>query len=81
MSDLISRGELFNRLASVWTIEDVYAVIQDMPTKEMDIIRCKDCAFYKTDSHGIPYCRIKNYGYGWKPDDFCSSAERRNNDL
>ena len=34
MSDLISRCELFNRLASVQTMGDAYAVIQGMPTVE-----------------------------------------------
>lgn len=34
MSDLISRCELFNRLAPVQTLGEAYAVIQDMPTIE-----------------------------------------------
>ena len=34
MSDLISRCELFNRLAPVQTLADAYAVIQGMPTVE-----------------------------------------------
>lgn len=32
--DLISRCELFNRLAPVQTLGEAYAVIQDMPTEE-----------------------------------------------
>lgn len=34
MSDLISRAELFNRLANVQTLAEAYAVIQDMPAAE-----------------------------------------------
>ena len=34
MSDLISRGELFNRLATVQTLAEAYAVIQGMPTED-----------------------------------------------
>lgn len=34
MSRLIDRGELFNRLASVKSVEEVFRVIQDMPTAE-----------------------------------------------
>lgn len=34
MSDLISRAELFNRLANVQSLADAYAVIQDMPEAE-----------------------------------------------
>jgi hypothetical protein len=32
--DLISRCELFNRLATVQTLGEAYAVIQDMPAEE-----------------------------------------------
>lgn len=34
MSDLISRAELFNRLANVQTLADAYGVIQSMPSAE-----------------------------------------------
>jgi len=36
MSDLISRAELFNRLATVQTLGEAYGVIQEMPTAEDD---------------------------------------------
>ena len=36
MSDLISRAELFNRLATVQTLGEAYGVIQGMPTAEDD---------------------------------------------
>lgn len=75
MNDLISKGELFNRLASVWTIEDAYAVIQDMPTEESKIIKCRDCRW----NDGTAYC--EHHYRDVKGDDFCSWAERRNNDL
>lgn len=34
MNDLISKAKLFNRLATVQTLGEAYAVIQDMPTAE-----------------------------------------------
>lgn len=34
MSRLIDRGELFNRLANVKTVGEVFEVIQEMPTAE-----------------------------------------------
>lgn len=44
MGDLISRAELFNRLATVQTLADAYAVIQGMPTVDaVPVVRCKDC--------------------------------------
>lgn len=36
MNDLISRAELFNRLAPVKTIGEAFEVIQDMPTAYTD---------------------------------------------
>ena len=41
------------------------------------LIRCKDCKHHHYDGHGIPYCDRKDYGYGWKDDDFCSYPERK----
>lgn len=75
MSDLISRGELFNRLANVWTIEDAYAVIQDMPTKEPDIIRCRDCKHWiNLSCYEREHIEIGIVTY---ETDHCSWAERR----
>lgn len=42
-----------------------------------EIIRCKDCVHHHYEKSGIPYCDRIDYGYGWKDDDFCSHAERR----
>lgn len=39
MSDLISRAGLFNRLATVQTLAEAYAVIQDMPAEPPNV-RC-----------------------------------------
>jgi hypothetical protein len=41
------------------------------------LIRCKDCKHHHRDSQGIPYCENIDYGYGWKDEDYCSRAERR----
>lgn len=45
----------------------------------VQLVRCNDCKFHNYDNMGIPYC-MKNREYGWKDDDFCSSAKRRTND-
>lgn len=39
MSDLISRCELFNRLAPVQTLGEAYGIIQDMPTVDAVPVR------------------------------------------
>lgn len=42
-----------------------------------EIIRCKDCKHHFYDNDGIPYCDNIDYGYGWKDEDYCSKAERK----
>mgnify|MGYP006945432937 CR=1 FL=1 len=46
----------------------------------VQVIRCKNCKHHHYDSHGIPYCDKRDYGYGWEDDDFCSKVERKEND-
>ena len=81
MSDLISRSELFNRLATVQTLGEAYAVIQDMPTKEPEVIRCKDCAKWNAnndrDKARYGLCEAHTQLIVMNRNDFCSYAERR----
>lgn len=42
-----------------------------------ELIRCKDCKHHHYQDE-IPYCDRQDYGYGWKDEDYCSWAERRN---
>lgn len=42
-----------------------------------EIIRCRECKWHRFDKDNIPYCYNIDYGYGWKDDEFCSRAERR----
>ena len=47
-----------------------------------ELTRCKDCKYYRMDCDDTYYCsridvRHSDARYGWKPDDFCSRAERR----
>ena len=80
MSDLISRGKLFNLLAPVQTLGEAYGIIQGMDTVDAVPVRCKDCKHHHYEKHfdkRIPYCDRINYGYGWQDDDFCSRGERK----
>ena len=82
MSDLISRCELFNRLATIPASPEanelkaqIYAVIQSMETE--DIVRCKECKFREANKsiyRGAWYC--SNHGDTVDLDDFCSYGER-----
>lgn len=50
-------------------------VLREQPTVQPEIIRCKDCRF----NDGSAYCEL--HFRDVKGEDFCSWAERRNNDL
>ena len=70
MSDLISRGKLFNRLAPVQTLGEAYGIIQEMPTVDaVPVVRCKDCLHNRA-------CEIQ---YNAQAGDlfFCGAAERK----
>ena len=51
--------------------------LEQMPSAQPQIIRCKDCKHHGYDRRDLPYCNINDYGYGWKDEDFCSYAERK----
>lgn len=65
------------------------AYIDAQPTIQPDIIRCKDCAYCDCDVINAPYgitektwwcnklCAGANENLIVEPDDFCSWAERR----
>ena len=89
-SDLISRCELFNRLATVKDLGEAFAVIQGMPTEESQITFCKDCTkhnkrrgyFYDGTIVGIKDCcplvEIRGKAKGHEFDyQYCVYAERR----
>ena len=41
-----------------------------------DLVRCKECKHWHKKGD-LTYCDRIDYGYGYKPDDFCSYGERR----
>lgn len=43
------------------------------------IIHCKDCKKFVKDHFNIPYC-YRDPGCKWNENDYCSKAERRNDD-
>ena len=87
MSDLISRCELFNKLATVQTLGEAYGIIQGMPTVDAVPVRCKDCKHRPTgtnrDDLEFPDnkcpCQCDDFWYSWKPSDdwFCGNGERK----
>ena len=59
---------------------DLQNCIEKMPSAQPEIIRCKDCKHYYFADNRIPQeqrysCDLD--GDRWKPEDFCSYAERK----
>ena len=79
MSDLISRCELFNRLATVQTLGEAYGIIQEMPTVDgVPVVRCRDCKFYYRMTAETGICELGCPHLG--NDGFCSEGERKDGD-
>lgn len=75
-NDLISKAKLFNLLANVWTLEDAYSTIQDMPTEEAEkVIRCMDCKHWKNQHLCESLSRFGSFET--KADFYCGYAERK----
>ena len=76
-------------------VEEAVRRIEQLPSAQSDVIRCKDCAYCDSDVVDAPYGMTKkifwcdrlyagaNENLIVEPDNFCSWAERRedaNND-
>lgn len=81
MSDLISRCELFNRLAPVQTLGEAYGIIQEMPTVDaVPVVRCRDCLYWQKSGlfSGYTVCRyVLDCSVVRREDDFCSRGEQK----
>ena len=74
MDDLISRQAAIDTVKKlIWLTRDakdvIAEVIEELPSAQSDIIRCKECKHYDPNDH----CYLQ----GAEADDFCSYAERR----
>ena len=56
----------------------VIQMIDDAPTVQPDIIRCKDCIYQTESWSGIKYCEAHGDHIG-KDYDYCSNARRKEN--
>lgn len=92
MNDLISRQaaiDLFPNDALGWDTYRGYIaphlarrMIEELPSAQPEIIRCKDCKYYKVYEmfgHTLSLCnRIKTtMADALEEDDYCSRAERK----
>ena len=74
MSDLISRCELFNRLAPVQTLGEAYGIIQEMPTVDAVPVRCRDCIQFRSDDDVWGWCTVSGK---MRRKDYCSYGVRK----
>ena len=85
MSDLISRCELFNRLAPVQTLGEAYGIIQGMSTVDaVEVVRCAVCRHFHcnmrgdgTLPQGVDEFECRNGRGGCDPVGFCDEGERK----
>lgn len=81
MSDLMSKGELFNKLATVQTLGEAYGIIQEMPTVDAVPVRHgrwkhkKDLKQFFCDQCGEPSLTEDDvYFYGMEFPNFCPNC-------
>ena len=77
--DLISRQAAIDAIRGEIEINGyshVVDVLEQLPSAQPEIIRCKDCKFYRQeiDMCDEPYSTAHNVVH---EDDFCSKAERK----
>lgn len=76
MSDLISRGKLFNLLAPVQTLGEAYGIIQGMETVDaVEVVRCADCIRYHSIDEAWGWCA--ETPYRMRKKDYCSYGVRK----
>jgi len=79
--------EVYNDIFEVDAIlkcnKEIRIALANLASAQPEIIRCKDCKHYYYADNRIPLeqrytCALD--GDRWKPDSFCSFAERKDND-
>ena len=85
MNDTISRQDAikaiedlpncYNGFSDTYDKACIIGALEELPSAEPEIIRCKDCKHWKHSTIIPNYCDV----WDWcnRADDFCSFAERR----
>ena len=69
-----SAATLFGRTSGgMAALEETVRLIKDLPAAEPEIIRCKDCKYWRDDHT----CREHSLVSPMTANEFCSRAERR----
>lgn len=83
MKDPIERQDAIDEIRKCRFVVDAIEKIIGLPSVQPEIIRCKDCKHYYFADNRIPQeqryvCDLN--GDRWKPDDYCSFAERKDSE-
>ena len=76
MSDLIDRQEAIDAIKKSRFLVDAMEKVIKLPSAQPEIIRCKDCVYYRweIDMCDYPYSTAHNVVHEY---DYCSKAKRR----
>lgn len=82
MDDTISRKAAIDALRDEFKRTPTTAIrameaLKSLPSAQPEIIRCKDCKYYKTKFCALDTWTNEITIYNAQPDDFCSRAKRR----
>ena len=79
-NSLIKRQDAINALiewvTKLFDDRSVVDVINELPSAQPEIIRCKDCWHYPSE-----YADCPMIGWARNENDFCSKAERRTDEI
>lgn len=80
MDDLISRQAAIDAFQHKWDgmALSVFDVINGLPSAQPEIIRCKDCKWWRRDSDHT--CKEHSLVSPMLANDFCSRGERKDDD-
>lgn len=75
MDDLIRRSDAIDVVCGL--DRSFVQYIEDIPSVQPEIIRCKDCEFYTEEER---WCRRLGICGAFDPNGYCSHAERRDDE-
>lgn len=73
MSDYIKREDVLQAIAGLLNVTE-----QIDSADVVQVVRCKDCKWWDSEDHE---CTVRDsYGWDYKPTDYCSYGERKDNE-
>ena len=69
--------ETVNRTAWECAVNCAEMVLQQLPSAQPEIVRCKECKYYYYNKDNEAwFCKLHEYGEVYEDEDFCSYGER-----